>query len=354
MVEALDKNDREALRFKATIEVIPPFDTPSYEGREFTKPVPRVQDEDVAHMLEHLREQNAQLESTEDRPVQEGDYVVLDITGTVDGVERDDLKSQGQVFRVGQGDLLPEFEQALPGAVVDETHRVEAIFPDDHRNPELAGKTAHFGVTVREIKIPVYPDLNDEFARTLGEYNSLEDIRAAVREDLEKTAEAQGMSALKESVLEALTGELQFEIPQGLLKAERDALIQQIYAMVSPGDRKQLDPEKLAAELDPQTRRNIRQRILMDRIADQTDTRVTASQVEAEVRRMAERNGKPYTEFRSILENRDGMAGIEAELRRGKALDYIIEKSRINVIEDERSVLAEHHHDHDAGEEEPS
>lgn len=353
-VDAVEINDREALRFKATIEVIPPFDTPSYEGREFTKPVPRVQDEDVAHMLEHLREQNAQLESTEDRPVQEGDYVVLDITGTVDGVERDDLKSQGQVFRVGQGDLLPEFEEALPGAVVDETRRVEAIFPDEHRNPELAGKTAHFGVTVREIKIPVYPDLNDEFARTLGEYNSLEDIRAAVREDLEKTAEAQGMSALKESVLEALTGELQFEIPQGLLKAERDALIQQIYAMVSPEDRKQLDPEKLAAELDPQTRRNIRQRILMDRIADQTDTRVTASQVEAEVRRMAERNGKPYTEFRSILENRDGMAGIEAELRRGKALDYIIEKSRINVIEDERSVLAEHHHDHDAGEEEPS
>ena len=145
-----------------------------------------------------------------------------------------------------------------------------------------------------------------------------------------------------------------FKIPQGLLKAERDALIQQIYAMVSPEDRKQLDPEKLAAELDPQARRNIRQRILMDRIADQTDTRVTASQVEAEVRRMAERNGKPYTEFRSILENQDGMAGIEAELRRGKALDYIIEKSRINVIEDERSVLAEHHHDHDTGEEEPS
>jgi len=162
------------------------------------------------------------------------------------------------------------------------------------------------------------------------------------------------MSALKESVLEALTGELQFEIPQGLLKAERDALIQRIYAMVSPEDRKQLDPEKLADELDPQTRRNIRQRILMDRIADQTDTRVTASQVEAEVRRMAERNGKPYTEFRSLLENRDGMGGIEAELRRGKALDYIIEKSRINVIEDERSVLAEHHHDHDADEEEPS
>ena len=69
---------------------------------------------------------------------------------------------------------------------------------------------------------------------------------------------------------------------------------------------------------------------------------------------MAERNGKPYTEFRSLLENRDGMGGIEAELRRGKALDYIIEKSRINVIEDERSVLAEHHHDHDADEEEPS
>ncbi|MDP6085623.1 MAG: trigger factor [Nitrospinota bacterium] len=353
-VDAVEMNDREALRFKATIEVIPPFDVPSYDNREFTKPVPRVQDEDVAHMLEHLKEQNAQLESAEDRPVQEGDYVVLDVTGTVDGVERDDLESQGQVFRVGQGALLPELEEALPGAIVDETRRVEAVIPDEHRNPELAGKTTHFGVTVREIKIPVYPDLNDEFARTLGEYHSLEDLRAAVREDLEKNAEAQGLSALKESILDALIEDLQFEIPQGLLKAECDALIRQILGMVPQEDRKKLDTEKLAAELDPQARRNIRQRILMDRIAEEIDTRVTASQVEAEVRRMAEQSGEPYAEFRSILENRNGLAGIEAELRRGKALDYIIEKSRVSVIEDERSVLAGHQHDHDADEEEPS
>ena len=344
-VDTVEMKEEEPLRFTATIEVIPPFEIPDYEGRKFDKPTPRVLDEDVDHMLEHLTEEHAQLESVEDRSVQEGDYVILDLTGTVDGVERDDLKSEGQAFIVGRKTLLPELEDALPGMAVEESRRVEVVFPEDHRNPELAGKTAHFSVTVREIKVPLYPELNDEFARSLGEFESLNDLQTAVREDLEKNADQQGLSALKKSILDALVEEAQFEVPKGLVEAERESLIQQLQSMVSPEERDKLDRAKLASDLEPQARKNIRQRIILDRVGDQADINVSPSQVEAEVRRMAESYNKRYHEFRAYLEKRDGLIGIEEELRRSQALDSLVEKVRAVPKEEDRSVLAGHSHE---------
>ncbi|MFQ5912278.1 MAG: trigger factor [Nitrospinota bacterium] len=344
-VDAVEMKEEEPLRFTATVEVIPAFEIPAFEGREFEKPIPRVLDEDVEHMLDHLREQHAQLENVEGRPVQEGDHVILDISGTVDGVERDDLKSRGQVFVVGRKTLLPELEEALPGAAVDETRRVEAVFPPDHRNPDLAGKTAHFAVAVLEIKVPVHPELNDDFARSLGEFQSLDDLRAAVREDLGKNAEQQGLAALKRSILDALVEEALLEMPKGLVEGEREGLIQHVQGMIAPKEREKLDRDRLAADLEPQARKNVKERILLDRIGDRDDIQVAPAEVEAEVRRMAARYGKPYPEFRSYLEGRDGLAGIAQELRQRKVLDSLAEKVRVVVKEEERSVLAEHGHD---------
>jgi trigger factor len=346
-VDEVEMNEAEPLRFKATIEVIPPFDLPVYEEREFEKPIPRVSDEDVDHMLEHLAEQHAQLENVEERPVQDGDYVILDFVGTLEGIERDDLKSEGQAFMVGRKNLLPELEDALPGMNLDETRRVEVTFPEDHSNADLAGKLAHFSVTVREIKAPVLAELNDDFARSLGEYQSLDDLRAAVREDLEKNADQQGLSALRKSVVETLAEETQVEIPKGLIEAEQDSLVQQLFGMVRPEERKNLDRTKLAEDLAPQAHKNVRQTILLDRIGDLADIHVTPAQVEAEVRRMAEHYGKPYAEVRALLEKRDGLEEIEGSLRRNKVTDHLVEKVKIVSKEVDTSVLAGHSHDHE-------
>ncbi len=353
-VEAVEMDEGKSLSFKATIEVIPPFDSPPFEGREFDKPIPRVRDEDVEHMLERVREQNAQLENADDRPVQDGDYVILDITGALDGIERDDLKSQDQAFQVGKNTLLPEIEKTLPGAVIDESLQVEVNFPENHSNAELAGKVVHFRVTVKEIKVPIYPELDDEFAKSLGEYETLDDVQAAIREDLEKNADRQGDAALRKNVLETLAEEIQVELPKGLVESESNALFRQIQAMVSPEERDNLDQEKLSADLDPQARKNVRQRILLERVAGEVDVRVTPSQVEAEIRQMAKQYSRPYPEFRAFLEKRDGLAGIAEKIRREKALDHIIEKAHIVSIEDEQSVLAGHTHDHDADDEDES
>lgn len=351
-VEVVEMDEGNSLSFKATIEVIPPFDSPPFEGREFEKPIPRVRDEDVERMLERVREQNAQLENADERPVQNEDYVILDIVGTLDGIERDDMKSQDQAFQVGKNTLLPEIEEALPGAVVDESQQVEVHFPENHSNTELAGKVVHFRVTVKEIKEPIYPELDDEFAKSLGEYENLDDVRTAIREDLEKNADQQGEAALRKNVLETLAEEIQVALPKGLVESESNALFQQIQAMVSPEERDSLDRKKLSADLDPQARKNVRQRILLERVAGEADFHVTPSQVEAEIRQMAEQYSRPYPEFRAFLEKKDGLTGIEEKIRREKALDHIIEKAHIVSIEDEQSVLAGHTHDHDADEDE--
>lgn len=352
-VDAVEMEESAPLRFTATVEVIPPFEIPVLEDREFEKPIPRVLDQDVDHMLEHLREENAQLESVEGRPVREGDCVILDITGTVDGVEREDLKSRGRAFIVGRKVLLPELEGALLGMNVGETRRAEVVFPPGHHNPDLAGKTAHFSLAVQAIKVPVYPEMNDDFARSLGEYETLDGLRAAVRKDLEQTADEQGLAALKESVLGAAVAAAQFEVPKGLAAAECEALLRQVERMVAPEERERLDRDKLRADLEPQARQNVRRRILLDRIGEEAGIEVTPAQVEAEVRRLAARYGRPYAEFRAYLERRDGLADIAQELRGRKALDSLVEKVRVVPKEVEQSVLASHRHDAEEEEDSP-
>ncbi len=346
-VEAVEMNEGKSLTFKATIEIIPPFESPSFEGREFEKHIPCVRDEDVGHMLEHIRDQNAQLESTDDRPVQNGDFVILDIVGTVDGIEREDLKAQEQAFQIGKQSLFPEIEDALLGSIIGENPHAEVKFPENHNNAELAGKIANFGMTIKEIKVPIYPEIDDEFAKSLGDYNTLEDVRLAIREDLEKNADQQGDAALRKSVLETLSDEIQVELPKGLVELEANALFQQVQAMVSSEESGNLDREKMSKELDPQARKNVRQRILLGQVAEEAEVRVTTSQVEADIRRMAEKYREPYPKFREFLEKRDGVSGVEEQIRREKALDHIIEKVHIVSIESEHSVLAEHTHGHD-------
>lgn len=346
-VESVEMDEGKSLSFKATIEVIPPFDSPPFEDRKFEKHIPCVRDEDVGHMLEHVRDQNAQLESTEDRPVQNGDFVILDIVGTVDDIEREDLKAQEQAFQIGKQSLFPEIEEALLGAIIGENQHAEVKFPENHNNPELAGRVANFRMTIKEIKVPIYPELDDEFAKSLGDYSTLEDVRAAIREDLEKNADQQGDSALRKNVLETLADEIQVELPKGLVELEAKALLQQVQAMVSSEEGGNIDQEKLSEEIDPQAQKNVRQRIFLGRVAEEAEVRVTTSQVEAEIRRMAEKYREPYPKFREFLEKRDGVAGIEEQIRREKALDHIIEKAHIVSIESEHSVLAEHTHDHD-------
>ena len=327
--DQVEMRQAEPLRFTATVEVVPPFEIPPYAGREFSTPLTEVSEEEVAQALEHLRKHHAHYETAQGRGAQGEDYVLLDVVGFLEGVQRDDLSRQNHAAILGQGDLLPELEEALLGMNKGETKRVEVTFPFDHQNPGLAGKQALFVLTLKELKAPRLPELDDEFARALGPYASLEALQAKVRRELEVQAERRATRELQQAILDYLLQRAEFPVPARLVEAEIQGFIREARRRLAPEAGDRLDEGRLRADLEGEARKNVRERVVLDRIADEAGIEVLPAELEAEVTRLAGGAGRPVREFRSQLEAQGGLGTLQRGLRRQKVLDYLVGQVKV-------------------------
>ncbi|NMB12896.1 MAG: trigger factor [Firmicutes bacterium] len=216
-LDILDMEDGKPLRFKATVEVKPEVTLGEYRGLEATKQMERVTNADVDRVMEEMRERNAELVSSSKDGIENGDFAVIDFTGYIDDQPFPGGAAEGYTLEVGQGYFIPGFEEQLIGAKLEETRQVIVTFPEDYGVPQLAGKEARFDVKIHEIKEKRYPALNDEFAKDVGDFETLLELRADIRRRLEESAEREAERKLEEDLIAELVKRSSVDIPAKMI-----------------------------------------------------------------------------------------------------------------------------------------
>jgi trigger factor len=319
------------LSFKAVVEIRPAITLGEYKGLTVEHAPTAITDENVEAALEQMREQHAELRSVE-RAVAPGDVAIVDYTLAPEGLEPS--RESGYAFPVGEGAVLPEIDQAVVGMHAGEERVVGVRFAADHRRQELRDKAGQATVKVVEVKEKVLPPLDDDLARQLGEFETLEAVRAEVRRQLEARRERDDRLALEAKVVDALLARHEFPVPDALVMRQvqhqiehtRDRLRRQ---GVDP-DRIQWDYQKMLAELRPGAERVVRRTLLLEAIADAETVAPSDADVDAEIERLATASRRPAPAVRRMMEKSGDLEALRSGLREQQTLDFLIRHATVH------------------------
>ena len=320
------------LSFTATVEVKPSIALGDYRGVEIQHAPTPVTDADVAETLERMREQHAEFRSVE-RAAAAGDLVVVDYTLAPE--QHEPTTATGYHFVVGAGSVLPEIDAAVVGLKAGDERDVAVRFADDHRMESLRGKGGTAHLKVSEVKEKILPPLDDELAKGLGEFETLDAVRAEVRKQLEAGREAESRRGLGDKVVDALLGRHEFAVPEAMVMRQvahqvehtRDRLRRQ---GVDP-DAVQWDYAKIVGELRPGAEKAVRRALLLEAIADKEGIAPTDADLDAEVEKFARASQRPAPAVRRMMEKNGDLEALRHGLRERKTLDMLIEHARITA-----------------------
>jgi trigger factor len=318
------------LSFTAVVEVKPAIALGEYRGLEIQHAPAPVTDADVDEALERMREQNAQFRSVE-RAAAPGDLVVVDYT--LAPQDHEPTTATGYHFLIGGGTVLPEIDAAAVGMHAGDERDVPLRFADDHRLESLRGKSGSARLKLSEVKEKILSALDDEFAKTLGEFETLEALRAEIRRQLEARREAESRHALDDKIVDALLARHEFGVPDAMVMRQvahqvehtRDRLRRQ---GVDP-DGIQWDYGKIVGELRPGAERAVRRALLLEAIADQEALTAADADVEAEVEKLARASQRPAPAVRRMMEKSGDLEALRHGLRERKTLDLLIGQARV-------------------------
>ncbi len=320
------------LTFVAVVEVRPAIEPHDYKGVEVEHATTPVTDEDVERTLDHMREQHAEFRDV-DRAAAEGDLVIVDYSLALEG-ESPSTQS-GYAFVVGDGSVLPEVDAAVRGMQRGEERTVAFRFPEDHQREALRGRTGSGTVKVVEVKEKVLPELNDEFARTLGEFETLEAVRVEIRRQLEAARTRDERRALEEKIVDALLARHQFAVPEAMVMREVAHRIEHAREGMR---RRGIDPDgmpwdygKLLEELRPAAERAVRRALLLDAIADGEGLEVADAEVDAEVEKLARASQRPAPAIRRMMEKSGDLETLRHGLRERKTLDFLVNHANVRA-----------------------
>jgi trigger factor len=320
------------LSFVAVIEVKPTIALGDYTGVAVQHAAVPVNDGDVQQTLDGMREQQAQFRSVE-RAAAPGDLVIVDYT--LSPQDHDPSTATGYQFLVGSGGVMPEIDQAVAGLRAGEQREIGLRFPDDHRLESLRGKSGTAKVTVTEIKEKVLPDLDDEFAKSLGEFENLEALRAQVRKQLEARRTGDERRELEDKVVDTVIARHEFGVPDAMVMRQVAHQVEHARERmrrqgIDP-DRVPWDYDKLIPELRPGAERGVRRTLLLDAIATKEGVAPTEADVDAEVEKIAEASRRPVAAVRRMMEKSGELEGLQHALRERRTLDFLIQNASITA-----------------------
>jgi len=320
------------LTFTAAFETVPPIDPGEYAAITLRKTPVEVEESAVDQALERLRERAARFEPVEDRPVAHGDTVVVDLERT--GADGQTEKHENVSVEVGAPANPPGFDAELTGLRVGDSRRFTLTYPGDYAIKELAGSSVAYAVAVRAIKRRVVPGLDDEFAKDLGDYESLESLRGRVREDLEHQSLHEKDRELRAEMLRQLASRVGFEAPASLVDREIDRRVEDFVRRLI---EQQIDPMRTNINWEDFRDRQrepaaeaVRGALVLDEVARREGLTVDQAEVTREVERYAERTGRAVEAVRARLEKEGGIARLYAGLRREKAIDFLL--TRVTIV----------------------
>ena len=320
----------EPLRFRAVVEVRPSLTVRDYLGVPLAQEKMRVDEPEVDRALEVLREEAATYVPMEGWPALADDLVVIDHEGTVGGKPLKGGGAQNVNVILGAGRSLPGFDEALRGAVKGDVREFEVEVPADHPRKDMAGRTVHFRVVVREVKKKRVPELNDDLAKELGEADTLAGLRAKVRERLEARKQRDQEADLKGQLLDKIAEANPADLPPGLVRHETEHMLGDLARALGGGLRRARpeDLEALRRQAEEAARRRVRNSLLLEAIAQQEGLAVGEDEVDAEVGRMAAAARQEPGALRKALEADGRLETIRGHLLERKALDFVWGKAQ--------------------------
>jgi trigger factor len=319
------------LSFVAVVEVKPTIALTEYKGLDVQHAPRPVTSAEVEAALEQMRDQQAQFVSVE-QAAGPGNLVIIDYALAVEGQEP--AQQTGYTFLLGDGSVMPEIDQAVAGMRAGEERTVSVRFPDDHRREAMRGRSGTATVKVVEVKEKVLPDLNDDLARSLGQFETLEVLRAEVLKQLETRRAAEDRHALEERVVDALAARHPFAVPESLIVRQ---VAHQVEHTRERLRRQGVDPEtlqwdypKLLGELRPSAERTVRRALLLEAVAEREGVAPTEADLEPEVDRIARAGRRPTAAIRRMMEKSGDLEALRISLRERMTLDFLIAHANIH------------------------
>jgi len=321
----------QPLRFRAEIEVSPQFELADYHDLTVHYEEPQVTEEEVNQRLERLRERRAEFVNEEPRPVRTGDYAVVSIE-SVAGLPGKPIKEPELVFLVGGEDTLPDFTENLLGMVPGEEKEFDVHYPDDYAQERLAGKTIRFRVQLKAIRRKELPELNDEFAKDLGDYLNLEDLKRAIRATIRAEKEFLAQHKAKDEIIDQLVRMHDFPVPEAYVERQMEVNIErrmrELMAQGIDPRTVQIDWERVKERQREAAIREVKAALILDKIAEREAIEVTRDELEAEIERIAREEREPVATVRARLEQERQLGRIAARLRAEKTLNFLFEQAR--------------------------
>jgi trigger factor len=320
------------LSFVAVVEVKPAIALAEYKGVEVEHAPTAVTADELSATLENMREQQAQFHSVE-RLAATGDLVVVDYAVAIDG--HDPSSQSGYEFLVGAKTVLPEIDDAVVGLRAGEERQVALRFADDHRREDLRGRGGNATVKVVEVKEKSLPALDDEFAKSLGEFETLEALRAELQKQLRARREHDEQRALQEKVVDAVIAQHEFTVPDALVMRQVAHRIEHARESVRrqgiDPERMPWDYEKLIAELRPGAEKAVRRALLLEAIADKEAIAPSDTDVDAEVEKLAQASQRPTPALRRMMEKSGDLEGLRQGIRDRMTLELLVANAKVRA-----------------------
>ncbi len=331
-------HDGEPIRFKASFEVLPEIQVEGYKELRADKPEIAITDEEVEQALNNVREQQATYTDVEGRALEQGDFA----QASMDGKPKDgqDVKEAAAnpvhmddvLIEMGGKNTVAEFTQNLIGASAGDERTFDVIYPEDASDKRLAGKTFVYTVRVNGIKQKSLPELNDDFAKVLGEFDTLDAVRKQIRQNMEAEKRHTAEHAAKDKLVSELVKRNEFEIPQALIDRQIDLRLERgLRALAAQGmkmeDLKKMDLPRLRAGQREQAVNDVKSSLLLERIADLEKIEVSDEEVNREVEALAKQSKQTSEAVRARLTEDGGLDRIRMRIRSEKTLDFLYHQS---------------------------
>lgn len=327
----------------ATVQLFPEIEVKNYKGLEVTKVASEVTDADVDADLKRIQQSQARLETVEGRKTQDGDTVVIDFDGSIDGKHFDGGNAENFELKLGSGQFIPGFEEQLIGKDAGEAVDVKVTFPENYNAKDLAGKDALFETKIHEIKVEILPEIDDDLASDVSEFETLAELKADVKKNLEKNARDGDETQMKNELLDKLCETNEVDVPASMVEDEIDRMLNEMnqqlaYQGMSLDQYMQILGQTMkdvreGARVDANKR--VAMRILIRAVVAKEGIEATEAELEDELRKFAEQYGQTVEQVKKVM-GEDNMKFFAEDVKTRKAIDFMFDNAKLVEKKEEK------------------
>ena len=333
-IDIIQMEKGKDLIFTAVVQTKPEVTLGKYKGIELKKVEYNVEEKDIDHEIGHMQERNARLVNVEDRPVEKNDTTVIDFEGFVDGVAFEGGKAENHELVIGSNTFIPGFEDQIIGMKIGEEKDINVTFPEEYFSKDLAGKPAVFKVKLHEIKKKELPAVDDEFAKDVSEFDTIQELKDSIKEKLEEENKNKAKYETEEEAIKTVCDNTEIDIPSGMVETETDNMIKDIeqrlmYQGLNFAQYLQMmgkTEEDMRKEMKEQAERQVKTKLVLGAIVEAEKIEATDEEVKAKLEEMATMYGK---DAKDLEANESLKAYIAESVKTEKAISFIVDNAKI-------------------------